>query len=36
MQDGILAEQAGDVVFDQFVIAESYHAGVEFYMGNFT
>lgn len=36
MQDGALAEQPGDLVLDQFVVAESYNAGVEFYMANFT
>ncbi len=36
MEDGVLAEQTGNVIFDNFTIAENYRAGVEFYVANFT
>lgn len=36
MEDGLLAEQTGNVVFQNFSIGESYHSGVEFYLANFT
>jgi hypothetical protein len=36
LEDGVLAEQTGNVVFDNFRIAENYHAGIEFYLANFT
>lgn len=36
LEDGVLAEETGNVVFDNFIIAENYHAGVEFYVANFT
>jgi hypothetical protein len=32
----VLAEETGHVVFENFVIAENYHAGIEFYLANFT
>ena len=28
LEDGVLAEQVGNVVFDNFVIAENYHSGI--------
>ncbi len=36
MEVGVLAEQTGNVIFDNFTIAENYRAGVEFYVANFT
>jgi len=36
LEDGVLAEQTGNVIFDNFVIAENYHSGAEFYLANFT
>lgn len=35
-EDGVLSEETGNVVFDRFIIAESFHAGVEFYIANMT
>jgi hypothetical protein len=32
----VLAEQAGNVLFTNFVIGENYRAGIEFYLANFT
>jgi hypothetical protein len=28
LEDGVLAEQTGNVIFDNFVIAENYHSGI--------
>ena len=36
LEDGVLAEQTGNVIFDNFTIAENYRSGVEFYVANFT
>ena len=36
MEDGVLAEQTGHVTFENFIIAENYNSGVEFYEANFT
>jgi hypothetical protein len=36
LQNGILAEQTGNVFFSNFVIAENYMAAVEFWLANFT
>ena len=36
LQDGLLAEQTGDIIFQNFSIGENYHSGVEFYLSNFT
>lgn len=35
-EDGVLSEETGNVIFDDFVIAENFHAGVEFYIANMT
>ena len=36
LEDGVLAEDLGHVVFDRFVVAENYHGGIEMYLANFT
>jgi hypothetical protein len=36
LEDGVLSEETGNVIFDNFIIAENYHAGVEFYIANMT
>jgi hypothetical protein len=36
LEDGVLAEQTGNVVFENFTIAENYRSGIEFYLANFT
>ncbi len=32
----MLSEETGNVVYDNFIIAENYHSGVEFYVSNYT
>lgn len=36
MEDGVLAEQTGDIVFQNFTVGENYRGGFEFYLANFT
>ena len=36
LEDGVLSEDTGHVTFDNFVIAENYNSGIEFYVANFT
>jgi len=36
MEDGVLAEETGNVVFENFTIAESWRSGIEFYRSNYT
>lgn len=36
LEDGVLAEQTGDIVFQNFTVGENYRSGFEFYLANFT
>lgn len=36
MEDAVLAEQTGDVVFQNFTVGENYRSGFEFHLANFT
>lgn len=36
LEDGVLAEQVGNVIFNNFTVAENYQSGFEFYIANFT
>jgi hypothetical protein len=36
LEDGVLAEQTGNVVFQNFTVGENYRSGFEFYLANFT
>lgn len=36
LQNGVLAEQVGNVIFDNFTVAQNYHSGFEFFLANFT
>jgi hypothetical protein len=36
LEDGVLAEQVGNVIFYNFTVAENYHSGVEYLIANFT